>query len=101
MGQLHPYSTIWEKNRVAILHIYGARAILLLFCDLQDTEFELYEIEISISQPIFIHKKISKDLWDNDIHALQYGRKIVIIIHIYGALAIFLLFCNHQDTESE
>ena len=25
----------------------------------------------------------------------------MLILHIYGARAIFLLFCNHQDTESE
>ena len=26
---------------------------------------------------------------------------IVVILNIYGALSILLLFCNHQDTESE
>ena len=29
------------------------------------------------------------------------GEKIAVIIHMYWALAISLLFCNHQDTESE
>ena len=33
MGQRYPYYTIWEKNTVVIIHIYGARAIFLLFCD--------------------------------------------------------------------
>ena len=28
------------------------------------------------------------------------GEKIVVIIHIYGTIAISLLFCVHQDTES-
>ena len=27
--------------------------------------------------------------------------KIMIILHIYGPKANFLLFCDHQDTESE
>ena len=40
MGQQCTYSTIWEKNVVVILHIYGEIAILLLFCDHQDTESE-------------------------------------------------------------
>ena len=26
---------------------------------------------------------------------------VVVILHIYEALAIFLLFCDHQDTEYE
>ena len=28
-------------------------------------------------------------------------REIVVVLHIYGALAIFLQFCGHQDIESE
>ena len=56
---------------------------------------------MSISQPIFTHKNISKALWDNDIHTLQDERKIVVVLHIYGVLAISLLFCVHQDTELE
>ena len=40
MRQLYPYSTRWEQNIVAILHIYGARALFVIFCDYQDTESE-------------------------------------------------------------
>ena len=29
------------------------------------------------------------------------GEIIVVILHFYGAIAIFLLFCDNQDTESE
>ena len=39
MGQFCIYSTKWEKN-VVIIHIYGARAIFLLFYEDQDTESE-------------------------------------------------------------
>ena len=28
-------------------------------------------------------------------------KNIVVVLHIYGTLAIFLLFCDHQDTEYE
>ena len=52
-------------------------------------------------QLIFAHKNISKALWDNDIHTLQNGRKNMVIIHIYGAGAIFLLFYDDQATTSE
>ena len=58
MGQRYPYSTIREQNIVAILRIYGARSIILLFWDHQDTESELQEIEIGVTGPIFIHKNI-------------------------------------------
>ena len=40
MGQWYPYSKKWEKNVVAIIHIYEARGILLLFYDDQDTASE-------------------------------------------------------------
>ena len=86
---------------MAILHIYGARDTFHLFCDNQDTQSESCEIEMSISQPIFTHKKISKYIWYKDIHTMQDGRKNVAVIHIYGARDIYLLFCDHQDTESE
>ena len=33
-------STKWENNTVVILHIYGARAIFVLFYDDQDSEKE-------------------------------------------------------------
>ena len=101
MGQQYPYSKIWVKNIVVILHNYGARGILLIFCDLPDTESESCEIRMSIYQAIFNHKNISKALWDNYIHTLQYRRKTVVVLHIYGTLFIFLLFFYHQDTESE
>ena len=40
MGQQYPYSTRQDKNSVVILHIYGARAIILLFCDNQENKSE-------------------------------------------------------------
>ena len=40
MGQWYPYYTIWEKIIVVNLHIYEARAIILLFCDHLGTESE-------------------------------------------------------------
>ena len=63
MGKIYIFSSRWEKNIVAILHFYGDRAIFLLFWDNQDTEPDLYEIEISISKPIPTHK----------IHQRLYG----------------------------
>ena len=68
MGQQYPYFKRLEQNIVVIIHIYGDRAIFVLFCDQQDTESESYEIEISTSQPIFAHNKIPKDVWDKNIH---------------------------------
>ena len=40
VGEWYTYSIIWEQNILAIIHIYGARDIFLLFCDNQDTEYE-------------------------------------------------------------
>ena len=44
VGKLYSYSTKWEKNIVETLHIYGASAFSVLFCDNQDTESESCEI---------------------------------------------------------
>ena len=46
------------------------------------------------------YKNIPKTLWENVTHNLKMGENIVIILHIYGAIAIFLLFYDDQDTLS-
>ena len=40
MEKLYLYSSKWQKQFEIIIHIYGDRAIYLLFYDDQDTEFE-------------------------------------------------------------
>ena len=40
MGKWYSHSTKWEKGNVVIIHIYGARAIFILFNDDQDNEKE-------------------------------------------------------------
>ena len=52
MGQQYPYSIKWVKTVVVILHIYGARAIFLLFCNHQETESESREMKIGGAGPI-------------------------------------------------
>ena len=74
MRQRYPYYTIWEKNIVSIIHYYGARAIFLLLNDNQDTESQSQDIKLMYLDQ-YSPIKISKPLWDNDIHTTQYGRK--------------------------
>ena len=58
--------------------------------------------KLSTLQPIFIHKNISKVHWENDYHTiLNGGWGIEVIIYIYGAISIFLLIYDDQDTVSE
>ena len=52
IGQRYPYYKKWEKHIVIILHIYGAIATFLLFCDHQDTELEKREMVIDVFQSI-------------------------------------------------
>ena len=40
MGQQYPYSTIWDKHIVAVIHIYGVRDIFIQYSNHQDTESE-------------------------------------------------------------
>ena len=58
MGKQYLYSTRWEQNVVANIHIYVARAIFLLFYDNQDIRYEPQDIYIGVSGPIFKHKNI-------------------------------------------
>ena len=44
------------ENIVAVVHIYGAIATFLLFCDHQDTEFKSSKMKIGVFQPICTHK---------------------------------------------
>ena len=86
---------------MVILHIYGAIAIFLLFCDRQDAEYESQEMEIGIAGPIFTSKNIKCLMGQQYPYPTKWEKNIVVIIHIYGAIAIFLLFCVHKDTGSE
>ena len=54
---------------MVIIHIHGALAIFVLFCDHQDTESESQEIKIGVSGPISTHKK----------HKRLYGTMIFIL----------------------
>ena len=47
-----------EENIAEIIHIYGARAISLLFYENKNTESGSWEIEIDVAGPIFTHKNI-------------------------------------------
>ena len=89
------------KNIVVILHIYGAIAIFLLFCDRQDAEYESQEMEIGIAGPIFTSKNIKCLMGQQYPYSASLEENIVVFIHIYGIRAILLLFCDHQDTESK
>ena len=92
MGYRYPYFKRWEKNVAAILHIYGYIAIFLLFRDFQDTESESCEIEIGISQPIFTNKIYTKGSMGQWYPYYTKWEKFVVILHIYGARAIFYFF---------
>ena len=70
MGQRYPYSTRCDTNIEPIIHIYGTRAIFLIFIDNQDTKYESQVLQHRIFGPIFKHKT-PKPLWDNYIHSLQ------------------------------
>ena len=86
---------------MAIIHIYGARSIILLFRNHQDTASESREIEMSIYQPIFTHKK-NQSIYGTTIPILyNMGENIVVVLHICGSRAVLLLFFNHQDTRSD
>ena len=82
MRQLYPYYIISVKNIVAILHIYGARAIFLLFCDQQDTESKSRGTEIGVAGPIFTQKNIEGLMRQQYTYPTIWEKNIVAILHI-------------------
>ena len=56
---------------------------------------------MSVSQPIITQGKQQR-LYGTTISILsKMGENVVLILHIHGAIAIFILFCYHQDTKYE
>ena len=74
---------------VAILHMYWARAILIIFKKHKDTESESQRMEIDVAWPMFTYCNISKALRDNGIHTTQYGRKSLWQLFIFKDLEQF------------
>ena len=88
------------ENIVAIIHIYGAKAIFLIFSNHQDTEYKSRGMEISVAGLIFTHKY--QRIHGTTISIFNKMREnILAIIRIYGARAILLIFYYNQDTEYE
>ena len=57
-------------------------------------------MHIIVAWPIWTQK--NQILYGGEISILyNKGEKIVVIIYSYGAKAIFLLFGDHQETESK
>ena len=95
MGQIDWHPTIREKKILEILHIYGTRAVSLLFCDNVDTEYEPRGTYIGVPGPIFIQKNTKGYIGQWYPYFTRRKGKIVAILHIYGALDIILLFSDH------
>ena len=85
MGQPYPYPTRWKKKIVAIIHIYGTLAIFLLFCNLQYTGSESWEIEIGVSGPILTQKIMKVYIVQQYTYCTIWEENVLVIIHIYGA----------------
>ena len=71
---------------VAVLHIYRARAIFMVFCVCKDPESESCKMETGVDGPIFTQKRIYKALWDNGIHTLKDRRIILWQLFIFMEL---------------
>ena len=86
---------------MVVLHIYGALAIILLFCDHPDTGYKSSKMKIGVAEPILTQKREKKPLGQRYQYSTRWGNNIMVVLPVCGDLAIFLLFFNHQDTESE
>ena len=60
--------------------------------------WDLYE---HISTNIHLYKDIRVYIEEIYIYSRRWEKNTVVIIHIYGALSMFLHFWDQQDTESE
>ena len=84
-----------------VIHIYGSRDVLILFCDQLHTKSASREEDMSIYKPKSTQKK-QKRLYGKKISILYKMEEIFLQIpNLYIARDNFLLECDHQDTESE
>ena len=81
-----------RKKIVAIIHIYGARFIFLLFCDHQDTESDYWEMEISVYGKIFTHKNTKRSMVNQYPYSTRWEGNSVSILNIYVDKSIFYYF---------
>ena len=59
---------------MAIIHIYVARAILILFCDNQYTESDSIEIEIGVAGPIFNQKNVKDSMGQRYTYSTRWEK---------------------------
>ena len=64
---------------VVVLQIYGARANFLLFCNHQETESDLRETEIGVSEPIFTQKNIKGSMGQQYTYSTRWEKNIVVV----------------------
>ena len=97
MGYLYglnsTYFQMWRQfSLFFVLRFSTFVFLILLFCDQQDTGSESCDIKIIIYQKMITHKNIPKDLLDNDIHTIKYGRKILWYFFIFIELELFYYY---------
>ena len=74
-----------------VLHIYGYRASLLLFYDNQD--LNLSNVNMNEHIPTYIYPgNTENNLWDNAIHTLHDGRKVLWLFFIFMRLEPFYYY---------
>ena len=86
---------------VVILHIYGARAISYYFLITQTLNLSNEKQKLVYLYQYPPIRNIKGYMGQKYLYSTIREKNIVVLIHIYGARSIFLLFCDHQDTESE
>ena len=87
------------KNKCGNSSYLWSYSHFLLFCNHQDTESDPQEIEICVALTIFNQKYIKGSIGKRYPNPGKAEENIVVILHIYGARAIFLLYYYHQDTK--
>ena len=92
MGQQYPKFSRLEQHIVVVLHIYRSRAIFLLYCEHQQTEFGSRGIYIGVYGKVCTNKRYQKPYRTKILIPHKMGGKNLSILHIYGVTAIFLLF---------
>ena len=89
------------RKIVVIIHISGDRAIFIIFDNHQDTLSDRLEMENFVARQIFTQKIIKGYMGLLYTHFKIRKIKIVVILRISRDRAIFLLFFDQGDTESE
>ena len=101
MGQLNPYYIICEKTMWQLFIVMDIEPFLYYFVITRTPNLSNVRYKCAYLNQYLPSKNRKGSMRQLYPYSTGWEKTIVLILDIYGAISIFLLFCNHQDTKTE